>query len=76
MIERPDMKTSSPEYWRTKMRGAEMRVRLAARDLARQTTANGHARQTDEYQAAFRELMGAASAYQTMLYAIPREHRT
>jgi hypothetical protein len=70
-----DTSTQFPDYWPGKRRGAEHRVRLAAKALARLTTANGNARQTPEYADAFRELLAATTGFQSVLYATPREHR-
>ena len=68
-------RTQDPDYWPAKRRGAEHRVRLAAKALARLTTTAGHARPSPEYSDAFRELLAASTAYQSVLYATPREKR-
>lgn len=69
------MKTSDPAYWAAKLADAERRVRVAAKELARRTTPNGHARRTDAYEAAWAELLSAVSGYTSQLQAIPQAER-
>jgi len=71
----PDITTKHPDYYPRKAQEAERRLRIAAKNLARLTTPNGHARKTPEYKAALKELLMAAGSLQTVWMATPREQR-
>jgi len=71
----PDITTKNPDYYPRKAQAAERRLRIAAKELARLTTPNGHARKTPQYKAALKELMLAAGSYQTVWMATPKDQR-
>jgi len=71
----PDITTKHPDYYPRKAAEAERRLRVAARELSRLTTPNGHARKTPQYRAALKEVMMACQSLQTVWMATPRELR-